>query len=156
MDLTSSNPPATTSASVPLPTTPKLSSPTSTLSPSGKMCVTPSSPSRKSRFSFHSDTKAPKEFNNLVDSSHVRQTEFFSRLNDTDRRVAAWISRQTEIYFSGKTLSRAKSPECKRLSVTLSFGRNGFYVFPQICSSLPQLKQEGIWQIFWWKHLCNP
>lgn len=94
---TSFNPPVvTTSASVPFPTTPKQSSPTSTKSVSDKMCVTPSSSSRKSRFSFHSDTKAPKEFNNLVDSSHVRQTEYFSRLNDTDRRVAAWISRQTE------------------------------------------------------------
>ena len=53
--------------------------------------------------------------------------------------LLGWISRQTEIYFSGKTLSRAKSPECKILSVTLSFGRNGFYVFPQICSSLVSL-----------------
>lgn len=79
-----------------IPTPERQSDTTSITNDSTPVCMTPLSPGRKSRFCFHSDTKAPKEFSNLVDSSHARQTEYCSRLNDIDRRVAAWISRQTE------------------------------------------------------------
>jgi len=51
---------------------------------------------RRSRFEFHSDTKAPTELKEFSTQAHKRHTEFRKRVNDLDHNVAAWTSRFAE------------------------------------------------------------
>ena len=71
------------------PTTPQLGSQPSSPSFSSQPLV---SPSRKSRFQFHSDTKAPVELKKIEQQSHKRHTEFRRRVIDLDRNVAEWTA----------------------------------------------------------------
>ena len=61
------------------------------------------SPPRKSRFHFHSDTKAPNEFKELEQQSHKRATDFRRRVNQLDHNVATWTSR-----FAHEVVQREK------------------------------------------------
>jgi len=54
------------------------------------------SPNRRSRFQFHSDTKAPTELKEFSTQAYKRHTEFRKRVNDLDHNVAAWTSRFAE------------------------------------------------------------
>jgi hypothetical protein len=56
----------------------------------------PASPQRRSRFHFHSDTKAPVELKELEQQSHKRHTEFRRRVNQLDHNVASWTARFTD------------------------------------------------------------
>ncbi len=48
---------------------------------------------KKSRFHFHSDTKAPVELKVIEKETHKKQTEFRKRVNDLDHQIASWMSR---------------------------------------------------------------
>jgi hypothetical protein len=86
---------ATTAATTPSATKPKPPPP---LTPPPKR-----SPQRKSRFEFHSDTKAPTELKEFSTQAYKRHTEFRKRVNDLDHNVAGWISR-----FAEETILRDK------------------------------------------------
>lgn len=73
-------PPSASKLRLPPPSTPPL----------------PGSPNRRSRFQFHSDTKAPTELKEFSTQAYKRHTEFRKRVNDLDHNVAAWTSRFAE------------------------------------------------------------
>jgi len=53
----------------------------------------PSSPTRQSRFKFHSDINAPNELKEFSAQAHKRHAEFRKRVNELDHNVAAWMNR---------------------------------------------------------------
>ncbi|GFH58589.1 hypothetical protein CTEN210_15065 [Chaetoceros tenuissimus] len=62
-----------------------------------------SSPSRKSRFQFVADTKAPTELKEFSAQAYKRHTDFRKRVNALDHKVAAWSAR-----FANEVIARDK------------------------------------------------
>jgi hypothetical protein len=55
--------------------------------------TTPLSPTRQSRFKFHSDINAPNELKEFSAQAHKRHAEFRKRVNALDHNVAGWMNR---------------------------------------------------------------
>ncbi len=78
----------TDTTTTPLPLSPILSTTPSNVE--NKLVL---SSGKKSRFRFHSDTKAPVELKVIEKETHKKQTEFRKRVNDLDHQIASWMSR---------------------------------------------------------------
>lgn len=62
-----------------------------------------STPSRKSRFQFVADTKAPTELKEFSAQAYKRHTDFRTNVNALDHKVAAWSAR-----FANEVIARDK------------------------------------------------
>jgi hypothetical protein len=62
------------------------------IDPTTTITTTPLSPTRQSRFKFHSDINAPNELKEFSAQAHKRHAEFRKRVNALDHNVAAWMN----------------------------------------------------------------